>query len=290
MRGPARVVLPPGMADRVGKWPRLPDYRAQRAVIDIPPDPGELVSLGCGRAILFAIGAWTGIDVSRRVTAASDFFPLLPGIPLPGEFRWRQAASGANGTVTIIGWELTEDESRDAALSGALSSIAASLVTLSQFPDSSALGDADPNPTTTRVGANALIWNSVNTQWNRLRSIPSAVVTGRMKSQDTWKSVDSLTALSTLLPGPTLMYTCPAGKVARIFLHIFCSAFTVTSTCRLDRSGGVFFQFSTVAVGNIASNLGPIVLSAGATLNVNVTVGGTGTVLLTQCIEERYAE
>lgn len=39
-----------------------------------------------------------------------------------------------------------------------------------EFPTASALNDSDPNPTTTRVGSNALLWDNVNSVWVRERT------------------------------------------------------------------------------------------------------------------------
>lgn len=117
-----------------------------------------------------------------------------------------------------------------------------------------------------------------------------ATTTSRGKVEDSWSSVDSISVINMANAGTSTLYTCPQGKVARIFLHGFVATFGGAGTLQLDRSGGVFDQYTTAAVGNLFRNLGPINLTGLATLRSTNTALGVGNTSITMCIEERFSE
>jgi len=75
------------------------------------PTAGETINLGCPRTVVVATGTFTGVSVANKPTSLVNTFDLnaARGIPLPWLFRWnREAAS--SGSVTLLGWDLGEDE------------------------------------------------------------------------------------------------------------------------------------------------------------------------------------
>lgn len=114
--------------------------------------------------------------------------------------------------------------------------------------------------------------------------------TGRAKVEDSFGAPLSVTSVNTNLVQSNTVYTVPTGKVSRVFLFGEVSAFTGAATLEVRRSGGAMDQYTTAAVGNLFRNLGPFLLVAGATLEINTTVGGVGTLLVHPQVEERPAE
>lgn len=153
----------------IGRWPRRWDARLNLTVntgggTDVPADPGRVYGFDCP-GVVIPLGQWSGIEMAT-LEAPMDFAPLQPGLPLPHKVRLRSTGASATAPqLTLAFWALTDEEQREmgSAMVAALASAAATLS--GPFPPATALNDADPNPTTTRVGANVLAWDGAN--WER---------------------------------------------------------------------------------------------------------------------------
>lgn len=150
--------------------------------------------------------------------------------------------------------------------------------------------DAQANPAAlSGVESFPMLWNTSTALWERARALPQAA-NGREKVEDSYLAPLTNTSINTLTVASTSIYTAPAGKVATVYVSLFVQAFTAAATLDVLRSGGQLDRYVTAAVGNLARNIGPILLAPAQTVDISVTVGGAGTLLATPMIEERWSE
>lgn len=171
-RAAAATLLPRVRDARPGRWPRLPEMVIPTldASDTMFSGNGQAFDSGCEHALVFALGnpgPVLNLSVAQGVTSNRNLWPLVMGLPLPSKFKL-VAGVGPTGKFSLVGWQLTDQEASSPASLSAAIAAAASSVNLPQFPSPSALNDADPNPTTTRVGSNNLLWNISAAKWERL--------------------------------------------------------------------------------------------------------------------------
>lgn len=115
-------------------------------------------------------GAWT-VAVSNFPASVEVSNDVGNPLPVSGTVTANQGTSPwvVSGTVTVTDGSgpLTVDGTVTANQGTSPWVVSGTVTTDTEFPAASVLADADPNPTTTRVGANGLVFNG--TTWDRVR-------------------------------------------------------------------------------------------------------------------------
>lgn len=143
-----------------------------------PADPGRVFSMGEKNGLVIAIGNGSGIDLAARERNVSTEWisPIPVGIPWPAGpsqgqhgMRLRATPGGpvAAGPLALLFWEF-DDGAGPEVFSSILNSVSAVASLSGIFPLATPIVLGDPNPTTTRVGANLLGINGAGT-WDPIR-------------------------------------------------------------------------------------------------------------------------
>lgn len=235
------------------------------------------------------VGVWGNFQGLRIGFSPTESFQLMSGSALAYPFGADIFLSQDTGGAGVVSFAVFTTREAALAFAGTRPSYNGKIPTTPAAGGTFTPADGAANPTLIQGSEDfPMLWNGAT--WDRAEAIPSGSVTGRAKTQDVWKSIDTIASFNTNNAGSTTIYTVPAGKVARVFMFGFVSAFTGAATIQFDRSAGIFDQYTTGAVGTLFRQIGPINMAASQTLNGNVTATGVGTLLVSLMIEERWAE
>lgn len=291
---------------------RLPDAVLTINANTIPAAGREFNILNCERGVILPMGSFTGLQTAR-LSAGVDFFALPAGMPLP---QWKSARDhrprgpiirpdpagiGASGVLTLLGWALEDGEEMDfggiiGATAGALGTTSPEadayvkdIATASFTPLSGTSVGADGIGVGGAMGAivwsNPFLWNPTNGNADRQREVFQRIAAnpGRAVVQDGFEVPVVLGSggINMNVAARTTIYTGPgSNRNAEVYLWAYCTAFTAAATFELELSGagGTIDRFVTAAVGNVFRNYGPIPITGGDTITVNVVAAAVSTV------------
>jgi predicted SPOUT superfamily RNA methylase MTH1 len=187
----------------------------------------------------------------------------------------RAPGNSADGQLVNLG------ANNDVTVTGTVS-ISGTVTVDTELPAASALADNDPNPTTSRVGANLLIWDGTN--WDRApgnSTVGLVVDLGNNNDVTVSGTVDVGSVLASIVPGTSSNHLGKAEDAGHVHGDTGVMALAVSNEANVARAAdGDYIPIATDTEGNVrlVGNRDHDAVDAGEVVKVGgVAVSGSAT-------------